>query len=249
MKKLLLAGASLAFLTGTAMADTLQDPLHSAVCGAGGTNCVNTDLGAFAPIAGDTNFTFMPSPGPQTGETFIVVLVPTNQINVTTYNIPTLSDNGGSPFTGAVVSRTTLFNSSDGSSLAAYAGLPTAFGAFSPTDNFSNASAGQATYNPGFTGNFLAFTFDLGSLTLDAQGTVNTTNNFSLAANLPVGTVITAFMESTTTQKDIGTAASEDLIVTPFAVPGPIVGSGTPGLLAMGLGFLAWKRRRQSLSL
>jgi hypothetical protein len=250
MKKLLLAGASLAFLAVPAMADTVDDPLHSAVCGAGGTGCVNTDLGAFAPIAGDVNWTFMPSPGPQTGETFIVVLVPTNQINPLTYNTPTLSDNGGSPFSGNVVSRLNLFNAGNGASLAAYAGLPAAFGAYSPTDNFSNASAGQSTYNPGFNGNFLVFTFDLGMLTLDAQGAVNTTNNFSAAASLPVGTVITAFMESQTTQKDIGTAPSEDLIVTHSdPVPGPVVGAGLPGMMAMLFGGLLLSRRRRNRAL
>jgi hypothetical protein len=34
--------------------------------------------------------------------------------------------------------------------------------------------------------------------------------------------------------------------VAPAAVPGPVVGAGSPGILAAALGFLAWRRRRRT---
>lgn len=256
MKHLLLstAAAVALLLPGLARADTIDplDPLHSVVCAAGGVSCVNTDMVSFAPIPGDTNWSFEPSPGPQTGDVHFVILVPTNQINVSTFNLPDLFDNTATNLgAGSVVSRSTLFNSGDGGSLAGYAGLPTPFGSFSPTDNFSNASAGQATYNPGFSGNFLAFVIDAGTLTLDKQGATTVANDFSFGASLPIGTVITAFMASTTTSNDIGTAASEDLIVTQqstVGAPGPIAGAGLPGaLVALLCGFLVWKRKGVTL--
>jgi hypothetical protein len=78
------------------------------------------------------------------------VLVPTNTINVTTYNLPALTDNAGPALTENVFSRVNLFNAGS-PVLPSYLGLA---GSYSPNDNFSNASAGEATENPGFSGNF-----------------------------------------------------------------------------------------------
>jgi hypothetical protein len=190
----------------------------------------------------------------------LVVLVPTNLIDVTSFNLPKLTDNGVTIPTAniSVVSRTTLFGKSNGASLSDYIGttlLPAPFGAYSPTDNWTNASAGEAQWNPGFGGNngtFLAFVINVGNLTLNAQGSDAVGNDFSFGDNLPIGTVITAFQQSTTTLNDIGTAASEDLVVTAnsFAAPGPEVASGLPGIFASAFGgFLWWQKRRNNLSI
>jgi hypothetical protein len=232
-----------------------QDPLHSVVCNSLGGGCVNTDNGSFAPITGDVNWGFEISPGPATGNLSLVILVPTNTINVATFNLPGLTDNGGGLLASSVVSRTNLFNAGDGASLAAYAGLGTGY---SPTDNFSNASAGEAANDPGFNGNFLAFVVDVMGLTFNAQGSLLDGNNFSFGANLPNGTVITAFAQLSTDHTGapctnnclIGTAASEDLVVVNqlAAVPGPIVGAGLPGLLSACVGLWAFQRRRRARS-
>jgi hypothetical protein len=75
VRKFLLA-AALALPSLPAVADAL----HGVVCGPGGTGCINTDNNNFAPIPGgvSTNWGFEISPGPQTGDLILAVLVPTN---------------------------------------------------------------------------------------------------------------------------------------------------------------------------
>jgi hypothetical protein len=173
MKKLYLSTAMALAALAYAMpasAQVVDDPLHSVVCSGAGTGCVNTDNGSFAPLPPGqvTNWGFEISPPTTSSGTLnLGILVPTNTINTATFNLPTLTDNGGGPLTESVVSRSVLLTSANGSNLASYLNLGNAF---SPTDNFSNASAGEATLNPGFTGSFLAFTVSIPGVTLDGQG-------------------------------------------------------------------------------
>jgi PEP-CTERM motif len=247
MKKLLLTATVLAAFYMPASAQIVDDPLHSVVCGSGGTGCVNTDNGSFAPLPAGvvTNWGFEISPpNSNSGTLFLGVLVPTNSIDASTFNLPTLTDNGGGPLTETVVSRSVLFTSANGSNLASYLGLGNNF---SPTDNFSNASAGEATLNPSFNGKFLAFTVAIPGVTLDAQGSTTIANDFSFGANLPAGTVIAGFFTFTDSKgmEFVGTAASGDLVVSPVAsaVPEP----ATWGMMLLGfigLGFAFRQRRR-----
>jgi hypothetical protein len=243
------AGIGLVFVASTAVrAQTLTDPLHGTVCTGAGTGCSNTDNGSFAPLpAGQfTNWGFDISPGPATGNLILAILVPTNGINVGTFNLPTLTDDGGPSLSEVVVSRVSLFNSSS-PDLPTYLGLS----GYSPTDNFSNASAGETTaIDPGFSGSFLAFTVTLTGITLNDESSTTIMNDFSFGSNLPAGTVIGGlFAETSGSQagKDIGTAASGDLVITPTAaVPGPTAGAGLPGLALAGFGlFIGWRRRRR----
>jgi hypothetical protein len=257
-KLMLAAGLTLLGMGGVAQAaiiDPLLDPLHSVVCaGPGGTNCVNTDAGSFAPLGQSSNWGFEISPGPATGDLTLAILVPTNQITVSSYLLPTLTDNGGSPLTESIGSRTTLLTSANGNNPGPGGGLsfylegqhllatPPGTSHYKPTDSFDNASAGEATENPLFTGSFLAFSVKIPNITLEAQGSPTIANDFSFGANVPAGTVIVGFFDCPTcNQEFVGTAASEDLVTTPRAappvpIPGAalLFGSGLIGLIALG---------------
>jgi hypothetical protein len=243
--KTLLLSSVLALSAFGAQAQVLDDPLHSVVCGSGGTGCVNTDNGSFAPLNSSQNWGFEISPpNPNSGTLFLGFLVPTNSIDVNTFLLPTLTDNGGGPIAESVISRTTLLTAGNGSNIASYLNLG---GTFSPTDNFSNASAGESTENPGFTGSFLAFKASIPGITLDSQGSTTIANDFSFGSNLPAGTVIIgffSFLDSNNVQQYVGTAASGDLVVTPTsAVPEP----STWAMMLLGfigLGFAFRSRRR-----
>jgi hypothetical protein len=255
VKKLMVATALALAFAAPAYADII-DPLHSVVCSSGGTACVNTDNNDFAPTTQDTNLGFEISPpNSNSGTLTLAIMVPTNLIDVTTFSLGTLKDNGVAIPSGDISKIAGLFNTGDGSSLAAFLGLPNA-GLYSPTDNFSNASAGEIdpskgpVVNAGFGGDFLTFTVTLPGITLDAQGSATIANDFSFGTNIPVGTVIAGFFATLDGQGNpefVGTAASEDLVLTQqfSAVPAPIVGAGIPGIIAGSLTLLGLGRYRR----
>lgn len=80
MKKVLLP--SLIFLTlvlasgGAVWADVIDDPLHGVCNGAGAGTC--SDNGTNTPLGNSTTFGFSISPGPQTGDLILDILVPDN---------------------------------------------------------------------------------------------------------------------------------------------------------------------------
>jgi len=253
MKRLsgMLASIALLISCGTGQAVTLDDPLHGIICTGAGTGCSNAaDNGTFTPLSQTNNWSFAISPGPATGDLTLVFLVPTNQINVALFNLPGITDNSLPTVGATVFDRVNLFTAAS-PGVASYLGLA---GAFSPTNNFANTSAGEAVENPGFLGAFLAFTLTLNDITLGDVGSTTTANNFSFGSNLPAGTVILGlFIEEFDKKGDpctnncaIGTAASADLVITPFASETPIPGavwlfaSG-----AAGLGALLRRRRKQ----
>jgi len=246
MKKLLLTTALLALGLQGAVADTLLDPLHGMVCSGAGTACTNSgDNGSFTPLGSVSNWGFSVNPGPATGNLTLVFMVPTNEINVATFNLPGLTDNGGSIGT-SVFSRVSLFQSGS-PDLPVYLGLPNA-GSYSPTDNFSNMSAGTSNFDPGFTGQFLVFTATLNGINLSDVSSTTILNDFSFGSNLPAGTEIAGlFFETSGPEAGsyIGTAASGHLTTTTLAVPGPVAGAGLPGLITLGAGVVAWTRRRR----
>jgi hypothetical protein len=240
-----LALASL-FIALPAQADTLIDPLLSYSCTGAGTGCTQTDNGTFAPLS-TANWGFEIAPGPATGNLTLGIFVPTNLINVSTFTLPSLTDNGG--LLAGLIQLGALLNVADGSSIATYLGLPNA-GSFSPTDNFANLSAGELTENAGFTGNFLSFKIEVDGITLDGNGSSTLLNDFMFGGNLPAGTVIAGFFvkDNCTQNCFVGTAASNDLVITPFASETPLpaaVWLFGSGLAALGLLSRRSKKERQ----
>src|SRR5215467_11529771 len=71
-----LAAATLAAVV-PARADIIDDPLHGQCNGSGGGACM--DNGTNTPLGNSTSFSFSISPGPQTGDLVLEVLVPNNK--------------------------------------------------------------------------------------------------------------------------------------------------------------------------
>lgn len=249
----LLAGAVLLAGMGVAKADTFDplDPLISYSCTGTSGGCAQNDNGTFTPLS-NLGFGWKIAPGPATGNLTIGVFVPTNEINLPTFVLPGLTDNGGSLLLALKIAA--LLNAADGASIATYLGLPNA-GSYSPTDNFANLSVGTPLQDPGFTGNYEGFKITIPNITLDGQGGGSTLlNEFLFGANLPAGSVIVGFFEELSGPNPgafVGTAASNDLVVTPQLVdttplPSAILMFGS----AIGGAFFAMrganKRRKKS---
>jgi hypothetical protein len=255
MTRAVLAGLALLAGVGFAQADTIDplDPLISYACTGASGGCAQTDNGTFSPLS-TTGFGWKIAPGPATGNLTIGIFVPTDQINVGTFALPQATDNGGN--LAAAIKIVALLNVGDGSSIATYLGLSNA-GSFSPTDNFANLSAGEGVEDPTFSGNYLSFKITIPNITLDGNGPGTTLfNEFAFGSNLPAGTVLVAFLNMTTDSKgdpctdvdkcSIGTAASNDLIVTPQLVdttplPAAVWLFGS----ALGGGAMLLRRRRK----
>jgi|KBSMisStandDraft_5_1062788.scaffolds.fasta_scaffold00833_2 hypothetical protein len=244
----ILAAIALLAVTDIARAVTVDDPLHGIICSGVGTGCSNAaDNGSFTPLSQTNNWSFAISPGPATGDLTLVFLVPTNTINVALFNLPGITDNNLPTIGATVFDRVNLFTAAS-PGVSTYLGLA---GAFSPTNNFANSSAGEATLNPGFLGAFLAFTLTLNDVTLGDVASTTTAHDFSFGSNLPAGTVILGlFIEEfdkhgnpCTNNCAIGTAASADLVITPFAAETPL--PAAVWLFGGGLGVLGLLARRR----
>jgi len=218
------------------------------VCSGAGTGCTNPDQGSFTPInlGATNNWAFSISPGPASGDLTLAFLVPTNAIDTATYNLPALTE-GLSTSVSTTLFSNSKFYVSGSPDLAVFLGLANG-ASYSPTDNFSNLSAGETTFNPGFTGSFEAFTAFLPGITLTDLSTTTISNYLHFASLLPQGTVIAGLFNETTDHKGnpvnefVGTAASAHLLTT----PGPVVGAGIPGIVAACFGLVGLARRRRN---
>lgn len=227
MKKVLLPVLGLLLLAlsfgGTAWADTVIDPLHGQCNGTGTGTC--SDNGTNTPLGNSTTFGFTISPGPQTGDLFIDILVPNN------YAIPvSFSITGTSSGTATQVAGT--WTSGDLDTFLGISGSPTnPIGAYLPSTQF---------LDPAATG-FFVFQADMGTLTIPKAGGTDT---FNLPAGFAAdfGGYIVGFCGTGCngdTNPYVATANSGALLVNgnttvPTPEPGslPLLGAG---LLALGL--------------
>jgi hypothetical protein len=140
---------------GATWADTVDDPLHGFCNGTGTGTC--SDSGTNTPLGNSTTFGFSISPGPQTGDLLLDILVPNN------YTLPAsfaITGTQGGVLNNLSISTTATQVSNVASwtsgSLATYLGITASpsnpIGAYLPT---------AITQDPGATG-FYVFQADTG---------------------------------------------------------------------------------------
>jgi hypothetical protein len=221
-------------------AQTVIDPLlgfcnGTAPAGACADNGTNTPLGA-----NSTNFGFSISPGPQTGDLLIDILVPNNYAHPTTFAIT--GTQGGTANNQAISATANLFSTTAWTSgqLDAYLGISASptnpIGAYLPSTQALDAAA---------TG-FFVFQADLGQTKIWDNPNETNGPNLNLIAGLggDLGAYIVAFCGIGCTDPVVATANSGALLLnsppTPPSVPEP----GT--LLVFGgalLGLVLLRRR------
>ena len=231
MRKLLLPLLAATLLGGSsALAATLDDPLHGMVCATGAASC-NTDNGSFAPIVNLSNFGFSYSgtAGDNTGDLRLVVLAPAGDgfispmVTGTNLLVP-------SPF--ALVGQWTLASNTD---LAGFLGFPSS----SPANPFNAFQVGVNTSVTAFN----VFTLDIGNLTLNGLSSPLADAFFASGGTVPNGVDIVGFLLGTPAGT-VSTAPSGQLQVTQLStVPLP----GAFFMFAPVIGFFGWLLRRLRL--
>jgi hypothetical protein len=253
MKRVLLAATALLAIWATtlipAKATTIDDPLHGTICDGSGGSCNANEVGGVVPgsTIGQPNVTFgfNSSPGGATGELWISVLVPTNELSG--FTVPTLNSLGVDPGTNLAFGSPLLFNS----------GVPSLakliFGnsiTSNPADPFSAFQSPESGFDPGLSA-FNVYSIDVGKITapgLNGQSDATAPDFFTLSNVLPPGSAITAFLVNGTAPGfDItATANSGQISIQQFSsVPGPVVGAGIPGIVTALLGMIGLNRFRR----
>jgi PEP-CTERM motif len=229
---LLVMGVALLAVVSTTpvMAQTLDDPLH-AVCFSPTPVC--TDNGTVTPTGSNQpNFGFTISPGPQTGDFLIVVLIPNNDPNS---SFMVTGTQGGTTNTSLISATATKFSATAFTSgdLGAYLGLNSSpanpIGGFLPTTN---------TFDAGATGYFV-YVADLGQTKISANSGASAGPKLTVSTILPNGASIVGFLEPAAGGKTVATALSGQLSIEGSTPPVPepasmlLMGSGLLGLGGM----------------
>jgi hypothetical protein len=227
LKKVLVPGILLLTLAltcgGAVLADTVDDPLHGACNGTGSGTC--SDNGTNTPLGNSTTFGFTISPGPQTGDLLIDILVPNNYVVSTSFAI----EFANSTLAGTATEFAGQWTSG---TLATFLGISASpdnpIGAYLPT---------AQALDPGATG-FFVFQADIGAQTLlKPSGASTAAGTFNMISGLGGlnGSYIIGFCGTGCTGNTnpyVATANSGALIVTPEPSSQVMLFSG---LMAMAL--------------
>jgi hypothetical protein len=189
-------GALFLALTNPAVADV---KLHGYCAGGGAGQCV--DNGTNSPTSTNplSNFGFTISPGPQTGDLTIDVLVPNNEPKPASF-----------AFTGTLSGTATLFSPTAWTSgqLDSYLGITA-----KPNNPIRAYLPSTQALDPGATG-FFVFQADLGTATLRGASKPNISPLENISPYLPLASYLVAFLNGS-----VGTAHSGAIFVTKAPEP------------------------------
>jgi len=214
-------GALFLILANPALAD-IEDPLHGYCAGAG--QCVDNGTNSPTSTNPPSNFGFTISPGPQTGDLSIDVLVPNNEPKPANFAL-----------TGTLSGTATLFGAVPWTSgnLDAYLGLSAA-----PANPIGAYLPSTQALDPGATG-FFVFNVDLGTATLQGPSNPNVSPLENISPGLPLASYLVAFLNGT-----IATANSGAIFVTHKAPEPASMTLLATGLAGLGLAFRFRRRPR-----
>ena len=225
-------------------ADTIDDPLHGCIVG---TSCY--DNGTVTPTTSNPlpTFTFTVSPGPNTGDFLIDVLVPNNEDPTPGAISFTISGtSAGSTDTGNVSGSSTLEGLWTSGTLASFLGATASpsnpLSAFLPYTQGNNCGATQtATCDPGATG-YDVYQVDLGNNKLQPPSNPTYPDLSLTGSDLPNASLLVGFLGNGTTYGSstswIATAPSGAIFEAGGGSPPPSVPEPT-SLILLGTGLLA----------
>jgi len=211
------ATAASAAFTDTSNSDTgLLDPLHG-YCSNG---CA--DNGNNSPVTGTgnpVNFGFTVSPGPNSGDFLLEVLVPTNKDSSPTslsFGLTGTDSNGSVSATASLVSSSKWTSGDLDSFLGINASPNNPIGAFAgSTDTGDTSSTG-----------FYAYQADLGNTNLQSPSNPGVSPLLNITQPLPTGAYVVAFLnEGTTGNPDWVATANSGAILVPKGGKAPEPGS------------------------